>query len=72
MKNLRPAGEDEFNVGCRPKLQAISESLMVMVDGVRRGTLERKGKRLGFSFEPTWLEYPRRSPLFLSIPLALR
>jgi hypothetical protein len=28
---------------------------MVMADGVRMGTLERDGKRLGFSYESTWL-----------------
>lgn len=50
----------------------MSESLMVMADGVRMGTLERDGKRLGFSYEPTWLESPRRYPLSLSMPLALR
>jgi HipA-like protein len=50
----------------------MSESLLVMADGVRMGTLERNGKRLGFSYEPTWLESPRRYPLSLSMPLALR
>ncbi len=50
----------------------MSESLMVMADGVRMGTLERDGKRLGFCYEPTWLESPRRYPLSLSMPLALR
>lgn len=50
----------------------MSESLLVMADGVRMGTLERDGKRLGFSYEPTWLELPQRYPLSLSMPLALR
>lgn len=49
----------------------MSEFLIVMADGVRMGTLERDGKRLGFSYESTWLESPQRYPLSLSMPLAL-
>jgi len=50
----------------------MSESLMVMADGVLMGMLERDGKRLGFTYDTTWLESPRRFPLSLSMPLALK
>lgn len=50
----------------------MSESLMVMADGVLMGILERYGKRLGFTYDATWLESPRRFPLSLSMPLALK
>jgi len=48
----------------------MSESLTVMADGVPMGALRRDGKRLGFTYEPTWLESPLRFPLSLSMPLA--
>lgn len=50
----------------------MSDSLMVMADGVRMGTLLRNGKSLAFHYEPSWLESPRRFPLSLSMPLALK
>jgi serine/threonine-protein kinase HipA len=50
----------------------MSDSLMVMADGVLMGQLERDGKRLGFTYDSTWLESPRRFPLSLSMPLALK
>lgn len=50
----------------------MSDSLMVMADGVRMGTLLRSGKHLAFQYEPSWLESPRRFPLSLSMPLALK
>lgn len=50
----------------------MSESLIVMADGVRMGTVERNGKRLGFTYDPAWLESEHRYPLSLSMPLALR
>ena len=50
----------------------MSDSLRLMADGVRMGTLLRNGKRLAFRYEPSWLESPQRFPLSLSMPLALR
>ena len=50
----------------------MSEFLMVMADGVRMGTLERDGKRLGFTYDAVWLASPHRYPLSISMPLALR
>src|ERR1035437_3536896 len=50
----------------------MSEFLVVMADGVRMGTLERDGMCLGFTYDSTWLESPRRFPLSLSMPLALK
>ncbi|MES2437712.1 MAG: type II toxin-antitoxin system HipA family toxin [Verrucomicrobiota bacterium] len=49
----------------------MSESLIVMADSERMGTLERDGKKLGFSYAPSWLESPARYPLSLSMPLIL-
>lgn len=50
----------------------MNNTLRVMADGVRMGTLLRNGKYLAFHYEPSWLESPRRFPLSLSMPLALR
>lgn len=50
----------------------MSDFLKVMADGVRMGTLLRNGKHLAFHYEPSWLESPRRFPLSLSMPLALK
>jgi serine/threonine-protein kinase HipA len=49
----------------------MSDSLAVMADGARMGTVLRMGKHLAFHYDPTWLESPRRYPLSLSMPLAL-
>jgi serine/threonine-protein kinase HipA len=50
----------------------MSESLVVMADGGRMGTVSRDGKRLGFQYDSGWLESQRRYPLSLSMPLALK
>ena len=50
----------------------MSESLKVMADGARMGTVTRDGKRLGFHYDSGWLESPQRYPLSLSMPLALK
>ena len=50
----------------------MSDSLMVMADGVRMGTVSRDGKRLGFQYDSRWLESERRYPLSLSMPLVLK
>jgi serine/threonine-protein kinase HipA len=50
----------------------MSESLVVMADGVRMGKVSRDGKRLGFQYDSGWLESERRYPLSLSMPLALK
>ena len=50
----------------------MSDSLAVMADGTRMGTLMRNGKHLAFRYEAAWTVSPGRFPLSLSMPLALR
>lgn len=59
----------EFNPTHRT---AMSDSLAVMADGTRMGTLLRTGKHLAFRYEAAWIESRHRFPLSLSMPLALR
>lgn len=47
----------------------MNESLIVMADNERMGTLGRNGKRLEFSYSPSWQEAQSLYPLSLSMPL---